>query len=77
MDTFKADTPWTPEALEESMRAWASSQAISFGALAKPLRLALTGQPVSPSLPEVMATLGKRWTLQRIEQAIFFESDEA
>ncbi len=39
---------------------------ISFGALAKPLRLALTGAPISPSVTEVMQALGPEWVDARL-----------
>jgi glutamyl-tRNA synthetase len=66
-------SPWTAEHIEESLRAWATEQAVTFGAIAKPLRLVLTGQPISPSLTDVMVALGQEWTLLRIHQSMHQE----
>jgi glutamyl-tRNA synthetase len=63
------DQPWGQEELEAWMRTWAQDKGCSFGALAKALRLALTGAPVSPSLTDVMAALGPHWTQLRLRDA--------
>lgn len=57
-------------ALEAFMRVWADKNGCSFGKLAKPLRLALTGQSVSPSLTEVMIGLGQDWVCARLRDCI-------
>jgi glutamyl-tRNA synthetase len=62
-------TSWIAENLEETLRLWAKERDLSFGAVAKPLRLALTGCTISPSLTDVMVALGQEWTLLRIQQA--------
>ncbi|NLM99568.1 MAG: glutamate--tRNA ligase [Campylobacteraceae bacterium] len=40
---------------------------IGFGKLAQPIRIALTGSSVSPSVGDVIAILGKKETLKRVE----------
>ncbi len=57
---------WTAEVLEESVRAFAESNAVTLGTVAQPLRAALTGAKVSPPIFEVMAALGRDETLGRI-----------
>jgi glutamyl-tRNA synthetase len=59
-------SPWTPEALEETVRAFAESAGLKLGAVAQPLRAALTGSTVSPGIFEVMAALGQGETLARL-----------
>jgi len=56
--------------IEESLRAWASTQDLSFGQMAKSLRLVLTGQSISPSLTHVMEALGQDWSLLRMQDAV-------
>lgn len=72
LTTWCWPSDWSHEALEASMREWAQKNQISFGKLAKPLRLALTGQPVSPSLMDVMMALGSQETRNRITNALRF-----
>lgn len=58
---------FTHDILETIMRDCAHSLDIKLGALAQPLRVALTHKTVSPSLFEVMEILGKEETLARID----------
>ncbi|RMH53133.1 MAG: glutamate--tRNA ligase [Alphaproteobacteria bacterium] len=60
---------WTAEDLEAETRAFADAEEIKLGAIAQPLRVALTGRTVSPPIFDVMATLGREETLARIADA--------
>jgi glutamyl-tRNA synthetase len=64
----KAD--WSAEALEAAVRAFAESHGHKLGAVAQPLRAALTGASFSPPVFEVMAALGRDETLGRIADAV-------
>jgi glutamyl-tRNA synthetase len=61
---------WQAGVLETAVRAFVESQGQTLGAVAQPLRAALTGRGVSPSLFEVMAHLGKDETLARLENVL-------
>lgn len=61
---------FTHDALEMLLRSAAEEFGIKLGALAAPLRVAITGRSVSPSLFEVMAILGKEESLKRISEVI-------
>jgi glutamyl-tRNA synthetase len=61
---------WSTEALEAAVRAYAESHGHKLGALAQPLRAALTGATFSPPVFEVMAVLGRDETLGRIADAV-------
>lgn len=61
---------FTHDALEILLRNAAEEFGIKLGALAAPLRVAVTGRSVSPSLFEVMAILGKEESLKRISEVI-------
>ncbi len=63
------DEGWTAEALEDLVRAFAEAEGVKLGAVAQPLRAALSGSTVSPPIFEVMAVLGRAETLARIEDA--------
>ncbi len=58
--------PWTSETTEQAVRTFAERKALKLGAIAQPLRAALTGRTTSPGIFEVLAVLGKAESLARI-----------
>lgn len=60
---------WTKEYLEETLNAFAESKHIKFGALAGPLRAALAGRAVTPSVFDMMLVLGPDETIGRLGDA--------
>jgi len=61
-----AVTDWTAEATEAAMRAFADQEGLKFGAVAQPLRAALTGRTTSPGIFDVLAVLGRDESLARL-----------
>ncbi len=61
---------WTEAQLESLLRALADAQGVGAGQFIHPLRVALTGQAVSPGIFELAAALGQELTLARIDAAI-------
>ena len=57
---------FSPQHLEEHMRAYCEERDLNMGSLAQPLRLAVTGSTVSPGIHDVLALLGKNETLARV-----------
>ncbi|MCC7428313.1 MAG: glutamate--tRNA ligase [Alphaproteobacteria bacterium] len=62
-------TDWSVAALEAATRAFAESRAMKLGAVAQPLRAALTGSTQSPPIFDVLGALGREEGLARIEDA--------
>ena len=60
---------WQAGALEQRLREFADSKNTKFGAVAQPLRAALTGSTASPGIFEVMEALGRDESLGRIVDA--------
>src|SRR2546423_1062264 len=58
--------PWSAEAAEAAVRAYAERAGVKLGAVAQPLRAALTGRTTSPGIFDVLAVLGKAESLARI-----------
>jgi glutamyl-tRNA synthetase len=58
--------PWTTEATEQAVRAFAEHKGAKLGAVAQPLRAALTGRTTSPGIFEVLTVLGKAESLARL-----------
>ena len=65
---------WSREKLEETMAEFADAQGTKFGKLAGPLRAALAGRSVTPSVFDMMLVLGKEESLLRIRQAASSET---
>jgi glutamyl-tRNA synthetase len=63
--------PWSAEAAEAAVRAYAERTGVKLGAVAQPLRAALTARTTSPGIFDVLAVLGKAESLARIaDQAV-------
>jgi glutamyl-tRNA synthetase len=58
--------PWTAETTEQAVRTFAERKGAKLGAIAQPLRAALTGRTTSPGIFEVLAVLGKTESLARV-----------
>jgi glutamyl-tRNA synthetase len=63
---LEASPDWQAPALEGVVRTFSEAEAIKLGAIAQPLRAALTGTAVSPPVFDVMAALGRDEALARI-----------
>jgi glutamyl-tRNA synthetase len=57
---------WTAEATEHAVRGFAERHGAKLGAVAQPLRAALTGRTTSPGIFEVLTLLGKTESLNRL-----------
>ena len=60
---------WTRDDLEAILNGFAEAQETKFGKLAGPLRAALAGRAVTPSVFDMMLVLGREETLARLEDA--------
>ncbi|MGE4611672.1 MAG: glutamate--tRNA ligase [Paracoccaceae bacterium] len=63
------DVSWNLEELEEIVRTFAEAEDLKLGKVAQPLRVALTGRTISPSVFEMMVQLGKEESIARLEDA--------
>jgi glutamyl-tRNA synthetase len=63
---LEAITPWGPETTEAAVRAFADQNNLKLGAVAQPLRVALTGRTTSPGIFDVLAVLGRQQCLARL-----------
>jgi glutamyl-tRNA synthetase len=57
---------WSAAAAEAAVKSFAEAEGIKLGAVAQPLRAALTGRAASPGIFEVLAVLGREESLARI-----------
>ena len=61
---------WTPEALDEAVRLTAAELEVGMGKVAQPLRVALTGTSISPSIDKTLWLCGQGRSLARITHAL-------
>ena len=66
-----ADAPnWTPEAVHAALAHTAEALGLGLGKIAQPLRVAITGTQVSPSIEHTVYLAGREQSLQRIDVAL-------
>jgi glutamyl-tRNA synthetase len=57
---------WKASDLETVVREFSEAESLGMGKVAQPLRVALTGRTVSPSVFDMMEILGREESLRRI-----------
>jgi glutamyl-tRNA synthetase len=60
-------SPWAADTAEAAMRTFAEAKNLKLGAIAQPLRVALTGRTTSPGIFDVLAVLGRQTCLDRLQ----------
>jgi len=68
---------WQLETLDEAVRVTAEAMDVNMGKVAQPLRVALTGSSVSPSIDKTLWLVGKKRSLDRIDRALEFIAQRA
>ncbi|MBU2941704.1 glutamate--tRNA ligase [Shimia thalassica] len=66
---------WSRDGLEAVTNSFAEAKEIKFGKMAGPLRAALAGRSVTPSVFDMMLVLGRDETLARLEDASHYEPE--
>lgn len=62
--------PFTPDAIEQGVKDFCEKHEVGMGKVAQPIRVAVTGGPVSPPLGQTLAIIGAEATARRIERCI-------
>jgi glutamyl-tRNA synthetase len=63
---------WEPDRLNEAVKLTAEELGIGMGKIAQPLRVALTGTAISPSIDKTLWLVGRERSLERIRRALAF-----
>ncbi|MBA2657910.1 MAG: glutamate--tRNA ligase [Tatlockia sp.] len=69
---FQAQELWQNEALQACIDKVCTDFAINMGKIAQPLRVAITGTSMSPSISHTLELLGKKRTLSRMDYALAY-----
>jgi glutamyl-tRNA synthetase len=70
LTAFKSVQNFTGEALQDALKTTAKSLGVKPGLLVHPLRLAITGSTVGPSLYHLLEIVGRDKTLRRLEKVL-------
>jgi glutamyl-tRNA synthetase len=65
-DALATVSPWSAATTEAAMRSFAEANGLKLGAIAQPLRVALTGRTTSPGIFDVLDVLGQQECLSRL-----------
>jgi glutamyl/glutaminyl-tRNA synthetase len=70
LERFERHDEWTAPAMETLFEYMCAERDVPLGAVAQPVRVAITGSTISPSIHESLAMLGKESTLSRIRRCL-------
>lgn len=76
-DKLAALPEWTKDGIAKTIEDVAGSFQINMGKLGQPLRVAVTGRPVSPPIDTTVWLVGRDRTLTRLDSAIKFIAERA
>jgi glutamyl-tRNA synthetase len=65
-----AQQDWSPQALEALLMSVTEAKGVGLGKVAQPLRVAVAGGSISPSIFDTLALLGRDKTLARIDRCL-------
>jgi glutamyl-tRNA synthetase len=74
---FAALPAWSARTIHDEIEACATAFDIKLGKIGQPLRVAVTGGPVSPPIDVTLELLGQERSVARIDRAIRFVEDRA
>ena len=72
LESLKTQDDWTPAALHDVIDRVAAELEVGMGKVAQPLRIAVTGSAVSPSIDKTLWLMGKQRSLEGINKALKF-----
>ena len=67
---FEAVTDWSAEPLHDLFESVCKERDTKLGNVAQPVRVAIAGSTISPSIHESLAMLGKAHTIARVQRCI-------
>jgi glutamyl-tRNA synthetase len=70
LNAYRGVTDFTANTLQETLKATAKTLGVKPGLLVHPLRMAVTGSTIGPSLYHLLEIVGREKTLRRLEKAL-------
>ena len=65
-----SECSWTCAVLEQAIKDFCQTHGVAMGRVAQPLRVAVTGRTISPSIHDTLVILGREKTLRRIDRCL-------
>jgi len=65
-----ANDEWNEERLEAAFEGVCARHEVKLGKLAQPVRVAVTGGPISPGIYETLVVIGRERCLERLQAAV-------
>lgn len=75
INQLKTVDDWKPEAINNAIKSVVEELGIKLGLIAQPIRIAVTGGTVSPSIDITLALLGKEKSLERLQDALSLKTE--
>jgi glutamyl-tRNA synthetase len=72
LENLQVQEDWTPEALHDVIDRVAAELEVGMGKVAQPLRIALTGAGISPSIDKTLWLMGKQRSVEGINKALAY-----
>jgi glutamyl-tRNA synthetase len=72
-----AGCAWQPEPIHQMIEQLAAKLELGMGKIAQPLRVAMTGTQVSPSIDHTIYLAGREVALKRIDDALVLAQGES
>lgn len=72
-DELESTNDWDTEVIHEVVLSTSEHCGLKLGKVAQPIRVAMTGNTVSPPIDQTLALLGRERVLSRLRQALAFE----
>jgi glutamyl-tRNA synthetase len=69
-ERLAASVEWSAEAVQQALHAAGEALGVGLGKIAQPLRVAITGTQVSPSIEHTVYLAGREQALARIDAAL-------
>lgn len=69
-DALEAESDWPPQDVMAIAKPIAEAQGVGLGKLMQPMRVALTGSLGGPELKDILALLGREYSLVRLRSAV-------
>ena len=76
-EAWAAVDQWTAENVHAAMEQVCEQHELKFGKLGQPVRVAVTGGPVSPPIDVTVELVGKERSLARMDKAIAYIDERA
>ena len=70
IDKFEGLSEWSAEQIQAQVQAVVDENEVGFAKVAQPVRIAVTGSTMSPSIDQTLTLLGREKSLARLKKGL-------